>query len=344
MKNYLNIIFFLLFPICLNAQSPLGINYQAVASNELGAELVNQNINVKFTILSGSPVGQSEYVELHPTTTDSYGLFNLVLGQGYYQSGNASTLAEINWGDNTHYLKVELDPSGNNSFIHMGTQQMMSVPYALYAESSGDGGDSDSQNEIQSLSFDGDTLSLSNGGGEVVFEQIVGTDSTMVADMISTAQSNSEIWIECVDMGIAQLCATLGLDSDATLGPDDNGYRYKLGCSNASSDNYISDPHWRKFKIHGLNIDDVEELYIRYRYSNTSFNLNEMTPEVDENGNVYFYVYKAVCGNTCATTANIGAVIPLSSAVSVGNNWNDLQLFYTNGTSLVDTKLMFTFN
>ena len=53
---------------------------------------------------------------------------------------------------------------------------MMSVPYALYAESSGDGGDSDSQNKIQTLSFYGDTLSLSNGGGEVVFEQVVGTD------------------------------------------------------------------------------------------------------------------------------------------------------------------------
>ena len=63
--------------------------------------------------------------------------------------------------------------------------------------------------------------------------------------MISNSQSNSEIRIECVDMGIAQLCATLGLDSDATLGPMSNGYTYALGCSNASSDNYISEPHWK---------------------------------------------------------------------------------------------------
>ena len=271
--NYMKkIIFFILsLPLIVFTQVPQGVGYQGVATDGNGIELVNQSISIRASIISASPTGIIEWQEIHNTSTDTFGLFNLTIGQGI-STGNGAQISfpDITWGANTHFLKIEMDVNGGTNYSHMGTNQMMSVPYALYAESSGDGGDSDSQNEIQSLSFDGDTLSLSNGGGEVVFEQIVGTDSTMVADMISTAQSNSEIWIECVDMGIAQLCATLGLDSDATLGPDDNGYRYKLGCSNASSDNYISDPHWRKFKIHGLkngfiDSDIPKELEKKYK-------------------------------------------------------------------------------
>ena len=66
------------------------------------------------------------------TITDAFGLFNVVIGLG--QSENDFSL--IDWGDTNHFLKIELDVNGGNEFIHIGTQQMMSVPYALYAENS----------------------------------------------------------------------------------------------------------------------------------------------------------------------------------------------------------------
>ena len=59
----------------------------------------------------------------------------------------------------------------------------------------------------------------------------------------------------------------------------------------------ISQNHIGKFKIHGLNMNDVVELYIKYRYTynnNSSFYLNAITPEVDENGNIYFYVWRTL--------------------------------------------------
>ena len=58
---------------------------------------------------------------------------------------------------------------------------------------------------------------------------------------------------------------------------------------------------------------------------------------------IYISMFGERCNNTCATYQNIAAVIPINSAFSVGNNYHDIQLFYTNGTSLVDTNLMFKF-
>ena len=78
-----------------HAQSPQGISYQAVATDQQGAPLENQAIAVKFSILQGAPTGSAAYIEIHNTSTDSYGMFNLNLGMGIHQ-GAASSLAEVN--------------------------------------------------------------------------------------------------------------------------------------------------------------------------------------------------------------------------------------------------------
>ncbi|MBK8586841.1 MAG: hypothetical protein IPN88_16010 [Bacteroidetes bacterium] len=46
--------------------------------------------------------------------------------------------ASINWGQNSKFLKVELDTTASGSnYIDLGTQQMLSVPYSLYSSKSG---------------------------------------------------------------------------------------------------------------------------------------------------------------------------------------------------------------
>lgn len=119
------------------AQAPQSFNYQGVARDLSGNILVSQNVSLRITILSGNPTGTSEYSESHSLTTNAFGIFNTAIGSGTLISGN---FANINWGGNTHYIKVELDPNGGNSFTEMGTTQLLSVPYALYAETSGTGG------------------------------------------------------------------------------------------------------------------------------------------------------------------------------------------------------------
>lgn len=127
-----------LFPIVnSNAQSPQAISYQGVARDVSGNILANQNISLRLTILSGSPTGATQYAETHSLTTNALGLFNTAIGTGTLVSGSFSG---INWSGTTHYVKVELDPNGGGSFTTLGTTQLLSVPYALYAETSGTGG------------------------------------------------------------------------------------------------------------------------------------------------------------------------------------------------------------
>lgn len=114
------------------AQVPQAVPYQAVARNAAGNLISNQNISIRLSILDGSAAGPIAYRERHNVTTNTFGLFTVNIGQGTILNG---TFPSINWGVNAKYLKVELDPAGGSSFINMGTSQLLSVPYALFAGS-----------------------------------------------------------------------------------------------------------------------------------------------------------------------------------------------------------------
>jgi hypothetical protein len=127
------IYFLLFFTFAANAQSPQGISYQAVARDSTGKLLNNQPIKIKFSIRDSISNGNIVYQEMHFDTTDAMGLFDLVIGQGVILNG---TFDLIDWGKNSKYLQVDLD-ANTGIYTTMGTQKMMSVPYALYAGSAG---------------------------------------------------------------------------------------------------------------------------------------------------------------------------------------------------------------
>lgn len=114
------------------AQVPQGISYQAIALNGSGTPVVSSNVGVKLSILDGSASGMVLYSETHVKTTNPNGLFNLTIGQGTLVSGAFNT---INWGVNTKFLKVEMDAAGGTNYALVGTTQLLSVPYALAADS-----------------------------------------------------------------------------------------------------------------------------------------------------------------------------------------------------------------
>ena len=133
MKKQLFLLLFL--PLLAFTQVPQGVGYQGVATDANGIELVNQSISIRASVISASPTGTIEWQETHTTSTDTFGLFNLTIGQGTSTGNGAQTsFADITWGANTHFLKIEMDVNGGTNYSHMGTNQMMSVPYALYAE------------------------------------------------------------------------------------------------------------------------------------------------------------------------------------------------------------------
>ena len=133
---------YFLFPIILTflnivfAQSPPeAINYQMVVRSNTNQLITNQNIAVKAMIRSGSPWGQVVYSERHQVQTNVQGLVNFAIGQGTTLSGVFST---IPWGANTTYwLDVAVDFSAGTNYINYGTQQLISVPYALHAKTAG---------------------------------------------------------------------------------------------------------------------------------------------------------------------------------------------------------------
>jgi len=119
-------------PAAAQGTVPGGINYQAVARDNSGKELVNTDIEVRFTVRTGSALGPAIYQEVYTdVTTSRYGVFSLTIGKGDPVLGN---FTEIDWSAANHHLQVEV--KFENLFMDMGTMQFMAVPYALYAAKS----------------------------------------------------------------------------------------------------------------------------------------------------------------------------------------------------------------
>ena len=114
------------------AQAPQGFNYQATVRNSTGALIVNQNVYFKFNVMLNSQTSVPVFTETHYVPTDDLGQVNLVIGQGTATTGTFST---INWGSGNYFLGIELNTG--SGYVAMGTTQLLSVPYALYANSSG---------------------------------------------------------------------------------------------------------------------------------------------------------------------------------------------------------------
>lgn len=111
----------------LSAQVPQSFSYQTIAFNASGAPIANGNVSLRISILENSATGTVLYTETHNKTTNSKGLVNLNIGQGTAITGN---FGGINWGANTKFVKVEMDPTGGSNYTNVGVNQLMSVPYA----------------------------------------------------------------------------------------------------------------------------------------------------------------------------------------------------------------------
>lgn len=139
MNRFQTFIFFIALFASLTALgqgAPKGISYQSVVRDASGNPVSNEPVSMLMVVRSGSANGTVVYTEKQSTATDQYGLINLVVGQGTALQG---TFAGINWGAAAHYLSVSVETSPN-VYDELGTTQLLSVPYALFAESTGSTG------------------------------------------------------------------------------------------------------------------------------------------------------------------------------------------------------------
>jgi uncharacterized protein (TIGR02145 family) len=129
MKSLIITLFVIMAGTQCLAQSPASIPYQAVVRNVDGSVLSNTSLVITFKIHNATSNGNVVFEETHNTTSNAQGLISLNLGAGTTVTG---TFSSINWGSDAKFLHVLMNAGNGN--VDLGTQQMMSVPYALYAE------------------------------------------------------------------------------------------------------------------------------------------------------------------------------------------------------------------
>jgi uncharacterized protein (TIGR02145 family) len=135
MKKLFVLLFALIgFSVRSFAQAPEKLSYQAVIRNAGNGLVSNQTVGMRISILQGSASGSVVYAETQQASTNASGLVTLEIGSGTVVSGS---FAAINWTSGPYFIKTETDPEGGSNYSLTGTSQLLSVPYALYAKTSG---------------------------------------------------------------------------------------------------------------------------------------------------------------------------------------------------------------
>ncbi len=129
-KHFVIYAILMIAVVSLFAQAPQKFSYQAVLRDAGGNLVTNQNVSVRISIVQENEYGASVYVETHSVTTNANGLVTIEVGAGNPILGS---FADIDWSYGSYYLKSEVDPAGGNNYSITGVQQLLSVPYALYA-------------------------------------------------------------------------------------------------------------------------------------------------------------------------------------------------------------------
>ena len=168
------------------SQSPQGFNYQAIVRDINGNIRSNQGVQFIFQIRDAS--GSSVYEEVHSVVTNKYGLADdIIIGKG----ATSDDFSAIDWGNGNFFVNVKVDG------VDMGTTQLLSVPYALYALKAGSGGGSGADGV-------GISSTLDNGNGTFTLNYTDGTSFTTINLTGPEGQSAYHIWLSSGQVGTEQ--------------------------------------------------------------------------------------------------------------------------------------------
>ncbi|MEI6754423.1 MAG: hypothetical protein WCK78_14805 [Paludibacter sp.] len=130
MKKTILLAFVVLFFIEVFSTVPQRFSYQAVVRNEKNILVTNSIIGIQISILQSSTTDNAVYIEQHSKTTNSNGLISVEIGSGVVVYGDFS---KIDWSSGTYFIKTEFDFEGGTNYIISGITKMLSVPFALHA-------------------------------------------------------------------------------------------------------------------------------------------------------------------------------------------------------------------
>ena len=121
-SNLLFLVSFLFINFSVFAQN--GFNYQAIIRDNNGEPVKNETKTINIQLLNKSITGDIVYSEIHNSTTNDFGLINIVIGKGT----TSDQFDSIDWSDGPYFLNLSVDGTD------MGTTQLLSVPFAMHAE------------------------------------------------------------------------------------------------------------------------------------------------------------------------------------------------------------------
>lgn len=220
------------------AQVPQGFNFQAVARGADGEILAEQNLGVQVSVIKGTETGNPVYTETHSVTTNPLGLIQLVIGEGTPADGE--TFAGVDFGNDNYFVKLAIDVSGGTDYEDLGTTRLLSVPYALVAKKSIEGGGSGSAITEYSLNTsEGDTSFIIKATGTKtiagalkVRSETNGQNRGVDARVVS-ASGNEEgqlgIYGRASGEGSGDHFGTYGLALGSGVGDNYGSYGYALG-------------------------------------------------------------------------------------------------------------------
>ena len=135
-KYFFSALFFILIGNVSAQQVPQFFKYQAILRDLAGQPIANSSVGMMINIFKDSCDGNDVYRESYVLTTNDYGLVNLKIGSGLQLSANP--FSSINWSSGSFFIETSVDLTGSGSnHQFMSCSQLLSVPYAIYAETSG---------------------------------------------------------------------------------------------------------------------------------------------------------------------------------------------------------------
>jgi hypothetical protein len=155
MKRKFFLFSLLALSVCMHAQAPLRFSYQSVVRNPANVLVANGPVGLEVKIRQGAPAGTVVFHETHALSSNANGLVTAEIGSGQVVAGSMSG---INWSAGPYFLEAATDPFGGTAYSLSSTRELLSVPYALYAETAGNGGGGNTISAGTGLTLNGNVM------------------------------------------------------------------------------------------------------------------------------------------------------------------------------------------
>ncbi|MGK0325303.1 MAG: hypothetical protein ACJA1D_000642, partial [Polaribacter sp.] len=211
-RNYMLLLLFLLATVSILAQTPEKMSYQLVLRDASNTLLTNQEVGIQISILQTTNTGSAVYTETQTATTNINGLVSLEIGTG----ASSDNFSAIDWSAGPFFIKTATDASGSSNYSIIGTSQLMSVPYALYAKTAGN-------DELKENTANKSTNIVTDAASDVKFPSVKSVKTYIDAvqddvDANETASSTSDATLQGYIDALEARIAALEPQPAATVG------------------------------------------------------------------------------------------------------------------------------